>query len=474
MLPTRSFGLREAMARPSSPIQIGVVGLAVLLAVAVFTFGVAVERFGDAPLFLFAVPLALASIGWGLRGGVLMGMLSSLLATAWWIERSYPGGVVWLSSRVVTCLLIGVLLGWFADSRQQLIRAIARHRECSLDLIATANFDGYFTEVNPAFTRTLGFTSEELLSAPFTDFVHPDDVEPTIAAVIEQTEQGQDVLNFQNRYRTKDGSYRWLEWTSSPNPEGRELIAVARDVTDRKQLEELEHEYKQRLENNVRERTKELNRRNAELEEARRETLYRLALAAEYRDDDTFKHTERIRNSAALLAAELGLTESDVALMRDAAPLHDIGKLGVSDAVLLKPGKLTADEFEHVRRHAELGARILSGSSSHVLQAGEEIARSHHEWWDGTGYPSGFRGEEISLFGRIVAVADVFDALTHERPYKPAWPVDEAAKEIRRLRGLQFDPQVVDAFERLDPYLLAGISHPHEAPRAASEHTWAA
>jgi len=236
----------------------------------------------------------------------------------------------------------------------------------------------------------------------------------------------------------------------------------------------LEHEYKQRLENNVRERTKELNRRNAELEEARRETLYRLALAAEYRDDDTFKHTERIRNSAALLAAELGLTESDVALMRDAAPLHDIGKLGVSDAVLLKPGKLTADEFEHVRRHAELGARILSGSSSHVLQAGEEIARSHHEWWDGTGYPSGLRGEEISLFGRIVAVADVFDALTHERPYKPAWPVDEAAKEIRQLRGLQFDPQVVDAFERLDPYLLAGISHPHEAPRAASEHTWAA
>ena len=224
----------------------------------------------------------------------------------------------------------------------------------------------------------------------------------------------------------------------------------------------------------MRERTKELNQRNAELEEARRETLYRLALAAEYRDDDTFEHTERIRNSAALLAAELGLNESDVELIEDAAPLHDIGKLGVSDAVLLKPGKLTADELEHVRRHAELGARILSGSSSRVLQAGEEIALSHHEWWDGTGYPARLRGEAIPLFGRVVAVADVFDALTHERPYKRAWPVDEAVKEIRRLRGLQFDPRVVDAFERLDPYLLAGVAHPHEVPRPAPTHTWAA
>jgi cyclic di-GMP phosphodiesterase len=456
MSPTRLLGLREAMTSAPSPIQIGVVGLAIVLAAAIFAVAGAVERFGDAPLFLLAVPLALAAVGWGLRGGLLLGLLSSLFVVAWWVERSYPGGGAWLSSRVVTCLLIGALLGWFAESRHQLLRTIAHHREWSLDLIATANFDGYFTEVNPAFTRTLGFTSEELLAKPFLTFVHPDDVEPTLAAVAEQTEQGRDVLNFQNRYRTKDGSFRWLEWTSSPDPRGRELVAVARDITDRKQLEELEHEYQQRLEKNVRERTKELNRRNAELEEARREILYRLALAAEYRDDDTFAHTERIRESAALIAGELGLSESEVELLRLAAPLHDIGKLGVSDAILLKPGKLTADEFELVRRHADLGARILSGSSSPILRAGEEIARSHHEWWDGTGYPAGQMGEEIPLFGRIVAVADVFDALTHKRPYKSAWPVDAAVAEIRRLRGSQFDPRIVDAFERLDPYRLAG------------------
>jgi len=446
------------MTRTPSPIQIGVVGLAVLLAVAIFVVAVTVDRSGDAPLFLFAVPLALAAVGWGLRGGVALGLLTSLLAAAWWVEESYPGGGAWISARVITCLLIGVLLGWFAESRHQLMRAIALHRERSLDLIATANFEGYFTEVNPAFTRTLGFTSEELLSQPFLTFIHPDDVEPTLAAVAEQTEQGRDVLNFQNRYRTKDGSFRWLEWSSSPDAQGRALIAVARDITDRKQLEELEHEYQERLERNVRERTKELNRRNAELEEARREILHRLALAAEYRDDETFEHTERIRESAALLAAELGLSASEVELIRDAAPLHDIGKLGVSDAVLLKPGKLTSEEFAHVQRHAEVGARILSGSSSRVLQAGEEIAQSHHEWWDGSGYPAGLRGEAIPLFARIVAVADVFDALTHKRPYKTAWPVEDAVAEIRRLRGIQFDPGVVDAFDRLDPHRLAGKS----------------
>ena len=445
------------MTRAPSPIEVGVVGLAVLSAVAIFAVAVTVERFGDAPLFMLSVPLALAAVGWGLRGGIALGVLTSLLAAAWWVERSYPGGGTWLSSRVVTCLLIGVLLGWFAESRHQLMRAIAHHRECSLDLIATANFEGYFTEVNPAFTRTLGFTPEELLSAPFTDFVHPDDVDPTLAAIVEQTEQGHDILNFQNRYRTKDGSYRWLEWTSSPDPGGRELIAVARHITDRKQLEELEREYHERLEREVWERTKELNRRNAELEEARREVLYRLALAAEYRDDDTFAHTERIRESSALLARELGLPEIDVELISDAAPLHDIGKLGVSDAVLLKPGKLTPDEFAHVQRHAELGARILSESSSHILRAAEQIARSHHEWWDGSGYPDGLRGEDIPLFGRIVAVADVFDALTHERPYKTPWPVDEAVAEVRRLSGAQFDPTVVAAFDRLDPYGLAGV-----------------
>lgn len=193
-----------------------------------------------------------------------------------------------------------------------------------------------------------------------------------------------------------------------------------------------------------------------ELERARLETLERLALAAEYRDDSTQEHTERVARTAALLARALELPDAQVELLRQAAPLHDIGKLAVPDALLLKPGKLTPSEFEEIKGHAAAGAAILSGSSYDVLCLAEEIALTHHEWWDGSGYPAGLSGEAIPIAGRIVALADVFDALTHSRPYKPAWPVAEAVAEIERLEGLQFDPAVVSAFRSLDPLALVG------------------
>jgi hypothetical protein len=193
-----------------------------------------------------------------------------------------------------------------------------------------------------------------------------------------------------------------------------------------------------------------------ELEQARLETLQRLALAAEYRDDQTQEHTERVARTAALLAERLGLAEAEVSLLQQAAPLHDIGKLAVSDALLLKPGKLTGEEFEQVKKHPAAGAAILSGSTYDVLCLAEEIALTHHEWWDGSGYPAGLSGEAIPLSGRIVALADVFDALTHPRPYKQAWLLADAVAEIERLQGSQFDPAVVDAFRGLDPVALVG------------------
>jgi putative two-component system response regulator len=343
---------------------------------------------------------------------------------------------------------LGVLLGWFVDARNALAREVELQADLSLDLIATASFDGYFTRVNPAFTRTLGFTADELLARPFAEFVHPDDLPATNAAVIEQTEAGHEVFNFQNRYRTKDGSYRWLEWMSRPLPGNRALIAVARDVTDRKLLEQREHRYKARLERDVAKRTREL-------EAAQKETLHRLALAAEFRDNETHAHNERVSQTAGLLAAELGLEPHRVKLIADAALLHDVGKVGVSDTILFKPGPLTPEEHEHVRGHAETGGSILAGSRSEVLRTAEEIARCHHEWWDGTGYPAGLAGTQIPLSARIVAIADVFDALTRARPYKPAWPVEQAIAEITALAGRQFDPDAVQAFQRLDARALA-------------------
>ena len=191
-----------------------------------------------------------------------------------------------------------------------------------------------------------------------------------------------------------------------------------------------------------------------ELEDARMETLQRLAIAGEYRDDATYEHTERVARTAGQVALKLGLTEEAALLIRQAAPLHDIGKLAVADAILRKPGLLTPAESEQIRRHPAAGATILAGSQSRVLRLAQEIALSHHEWWDGSGYPLRLKGEAIPISGRIVALADVFDALTHERPYKPAWPVEEAAAEIRRLSGSQFDPEVCVAFSRLDPATL--------------------
>jgi putative two-component system response regulator len=190
--------------------------------------------------------------------------------------------------------------------------------------------------------------------------------------------------------------------------------------------------------------------RTHDLEYARRETLNRLALAGEYRDDETHEHAQRVGRTAALLADDLGLPDDEVDLIRRSAPLHDIGKVGVPDAILLKRGRLTADEFDLIKGHTLIGGRILAHSVSEVLRAGEVIARTHHERWDGGGYPLGLSGEAIPLHGRLVALADMFDALTHERPYKPAWPLDRAAAEIRRVAGHQLDPAVVQSFERLD------------------------
>ena len=209
-----------------------------------------------------------------------------------------------------------------------------------------------------------------------------------------------------------------------------------------------------RLQRALEDRNHDLQRwvraRTADLEDARRETLERLATAAEYRDDDTQQHTKRVGRTAALLAKQLGLSADTVEHLRYAAPLHDVGKIGIPDAVWLKPGRLTEHERAMLEQHTEMGARILSGSRSPILRLAEQIARTHHERFDGTGYPHGLAGDAIPLAGRITAVADVFDVLAHPRPHKKAWPLEQAVEEIVAQSGKQFDPEVVAAFRRLD------------------------
>lgn len=181
-----------------------------------------------------------------------------------------------------------------------------------------------------------------------------------------------------------------------------------------------------------------------------RESLSVLAAIADYHDDDTYQHAQRVGVGAALIAQALELPEPFVTMIRDAAPLHDIGKVGMSRRILLKPGKLTPAEWMHMMRHVEIGARILSSARSPILRLAADIARTHHERWDGNGYLAGSAGEDIPLAGRITAVADVWDTLTHTRPYKPAWEEERALAEITAQAGMHFDPRVVDAFRSID------------------------
>ncbi len=196
--------------------------------------------------------------------------------------------------------------------------------------------------------------------------------------------------------------------------------------------------------------------RRDELQGAQLEILDRLVLAAEFRDDDTRQHTQRVGEISAKIAEAMGLSAALVDVLRLAAPLHDLGKIGMPDHILLKLGKLTGDEFRVMQQHTVIGARLLTGSSHAILQMAEQIALTHHERWDGTGYLAGLKADQIPLVSRIVAVADVFDALTHKRPYKDPWPIAAALREIEQLEGQQFDPQVVAALRRVIQAQLNG------------------
>ena len=288
--------------------------------------------------------------------------------------------------------------------------------------------------VNDALCTMFGREREELLGLRVDDLTHPDDLalvttsrEALLAGTM-GTWQGE------KRYVRPDGGVIWAAFYVTPvhNTDGsiREFSTQLVDITETK-------------------------KRGAEMQAARLESLRTLAIASEYRDDDTHEHTERVGCMAEAIGRMLGSAAPPVDLLRQAAPLHDIGKIGISDAILLKPGKLTAEEREAMERHTLIGADILSESNSEVLQMAEQIALAHHERWDGTGYPKGLRGQSIPLAGRIVAIADVFDALTHSRPYKEAWSVGRAVAHIEGESGGQFDPGLVAAFASLDHAALA-------------------
>lgn len=240
-----------------------------------------------------------------------------------------------------------------------------------------------------------------------------------------------------------------------------ELQARIKSLSKVKLYHDFLRTYQQRLEEEVEKKTAELLKANLQLQlaleeikELSLEIIFRLAKAAEYRDEHTGYHIQRICHYSIAIGAHIGLSNEALDVLKYASALHDIGKLGIPDSILLKPGPLTPEEWKVMKLHTKIGAEILRGSKIKYLKAAEKIALYHHERWDGTGYPEGLKGEKIPLFARITAIADVFDALTTDRPYRKAMAVEEAFEIIAKGRGSHFDPLIVDAFFEIKEEIL--------------------
>jgi putative two-component system response regulator len=221
--------------------------------------------------------------------------------------------------------------------------------------------------------------------------------------------------------------------------EANELIINVANSLRRRELEMERNRYEDRLEREVRERT-------AEIRATQEQITLRLVTASGFRDEETGAHIRRMGEYAAILAQAMGLKAEAVEEIRLAAPMHDIGKIGVADAILKKPGKLTSEEFDQIKEHTTIGASILEGSQIALLNLARDIALHHHEKWNGGGYPHGLSGEDIPLCARIVAICDVYDALVSDRVYRPALPEDKALVIMKEGRGTHFDPRLLDVF----------------------------
>ncbi|MBA2348492.1 MAG: HD domain-containing protein, partial [Solirubrobacterales bacterium] len=317
---------------------------------------------------------------------------------------------------------------WDADASQRAVeRAHVAFDEAPVGSVITGR-DRRIQRVNRAMCTMVGRSPHELVGRIYLELLHPDD-------------RGKSTVAMAALLGGADGPHRAerrMVHSSGRILETRVAVSAIHDADG--QVEQLFAQIEDRT---------EINRRTRESDVAQSEILARLAAAGEFRDDDTGQHTRRVGALSAAIGARLGLPAEEVELLRVASPLHDIGKIAIPDAVLGKAGPLTRDEFELMKGHTTVGGQMLAGSSFAVLETAAEIALTHHERWDGTGYPAGVAGEEIPMSGRIVAVADVFDALTHARPYKPAWSTSAALQEMAGQGGRHFDPAVLQAFLEL-------------------------
>lgn len=299
-------------------------------------------------------------------------------------------------------------------------------------IVSKTDLKGRITYVNDAFLKISGYTKEELIGKSHNVVRHPD-VPKTIFREIWNSIQHKSIWSGEVKNLRKDGSHYWVQSVIMPilDSEGniKEYISVRHDITDIHNLQQ-------------------------EIEDTQKEVVFTMGAIGETRSKETGNHVKRVAEYSKLLAQFCKLDEELIDLITDASPMHDIGKVAIHDNILHKPGRLDNDEFAIMRTHAELGYKMLSHSSRPLLKTAATIAFEHHERWDGNGYPRHLKGEDISIEGRITAVADVFDALASDRVYKQAWSDEKIFAYFKEERGKQFDPNLIDIFfENLDEFL---------------------
>jgi putative two-component system response regulator len=337
----------------------------------------------------------------------------------------------------------------YAHMRLLLVHAPGEGRELAEAALAQAGYGNVVTTPDPA--RTLELCVTERPDLVLLDLDVPGASHAALDAIRHLTEGHNSLPVLALSASAGSDIRRWAlaagvrDFIAKPIDVG-ELHARVENALQVRHLQSQLRDRNAVLRDAVRERTGEFD--------TARESLSILAAIADFHDDDSYQHAQRVGAGAALIARALDLDDQFVATIRDAAPLHDIGKVGISRRILLKPDKLTPAEWMHMMRHVEIGARILAPARSPVLRMASEIAGTHHERWDGNGYVAGLLGAEIPLAGRITALADVWDTLTHERPYKPAWDEGRALAEIDAQAASHFDPRVVEAFRSIDRRLL--------------------
>ncbi len=300
------------------------------------------------------------------------------------------------------------------------------------NIVTRTDTQGIITYVNDKFVELSGYSKEELIGSSHSIVRHPDTLDEVYVDMWKTIQSGKTWLGTLKN-RAKDGHAYYVDSVIAPifdkNNEVSEYISIRHDITSVVSLHE-------------------------ELEDTQREIIYRMGEIGETRSKETGNHVKRVAEYSKLLATLYGLTQTEISHLFMASPMHDIGKVGIPDSVLNKPGKLTADEWDIMREHSEIGYNILKTSNREILKAAAIISLEHHEKWNGTGYPKGLKEQQIHIFGRITAVADVFDALGSDRCYKKAWELDKILEFFKNQSGKHFEPKLIALFfEHLDEFL---------------------